>query len=167
MKKDIFFCTVLSFFGAAAFASEWNNFTSVRSGDTEYFFDAESVNKAKDVVTLWVKTVRKNTPDANGSWATAFQQRVNCQKKTVQTLSWSLYDATGKFLESNSDGGQERSVVPDSVGEAIQKTVCLAAFPKSTPATKNSYFKILSNDVFLATKIFIESDKKLVDNAPK
>lgn len=167
MKKSILFGVVASFLGASAFASEWNSFTSVNHNDVEYFFDAASVEKSKDVVTVWVKSVRTYTVDNDGSWATAFRWRMSCQKRTIQTLTWSTYDADGKFIKSNSNVGSENSVIPDSIGEGVLKTACATDFPKNTSATKDSYFKIESNDIFKATKTFVDFRKSRIDNAPQ
>jgi hypothetical protein len=168
MKNGILFGLLLSLFGASAFASEWNNFTTANNHDHEYFFDAASVEKSKDVSTVWIKTVRTYTPDSDGSWATALRWRLNCQKKTIQTLAWSTYDADGKFIKSGSNASSEDAAIPDSIGEGILKASCMADFPKNTPATNPVYFKLdkFNNDIFAATKRFVELRKSRVDNAP-
>ena len=167
MKIGILFAGLLSLSGTSAFASSWNNFLAIYSDTAEYYFDAESVNKTKDVVTLWVKTIQKNSPADDGSWSTALNWRINCQKRTLQTLSWSKYDSTGKFIRSGSIISPEDSISPDSIGEETHKAACMTDFPRNTPATKNSYFKIEGNDIFASTKTFVEYAKNRVDNAPK
>lgn len=167
MKTGIFLSALLSLFGASAFASEWNSFLSVKNDNAEFFFDAESVNKTKDSVTLWVKTVQKSLPHDDGSWSTAYNWQMNCQKRTIKLLSRSTYDSANKLIKSSSGSGSENSVVPDSVGEGILKVACMADFPRKTPATKNSYSKIVDNDIFEATKFFVEYKKNKTDNAPK
>lgn len=166
MKNGVLFGLLLSLFGASASASEWNNFVT-GTDEGEYFFDASTVVKTKDVVTLWVKVVQKNKADSWGSWASANNWRMNCSKRTIQTLGWSAYEADGKFLKSNSISTSEDSIIPDSIGEGIMKVVCTTDFPKNSPATKNLYFKIDDNDVFAATKRFIEAKKSRIDNAPQ
>lgn len=167
MKNGILFAALLSISGASAFASEWNTFMAVGSDDAEYFFDAESVNKTKNTVTLWVKTVQKSKPEPDGSWSTAYNYRMNCPNRTTQVLSMSTYDSTGQFIASNSTSRPEKSAVPDSIGEGVLKIACMADFPRNTPGTKTSYFKIEGNDIFAATKLFVEFYKGRVDNAPK
>lgn len=168
MKTGIIFVALISLFGSSAFASEWNYFLTVSREDKEYFFDAESVEKTKDTVTLWVKIIQKYKPDADdGSWSTAVQWRMNCQKRTIQFLTFSTYNSDGKFIKSNSTIGQEKSWIPDSIGDWIAKTACMADFPKNTPATKNSYVKIDDNDIFRATKSLVEAERSRTDNAPK
>ena len=167
MKTGMLFAALFSISGASAFASEWNNFTAVSTDDAEYFFDAESVNKTKDTVTLWTKSVQKSKPELDGSWSTAYNWRLNCPNRTIQLLSWSAYDSAGQFIKSNSTPGQEKSAVPDSIGAGILKVACMADFPRNTPATQTSYFKIVGNDIFAATKLFVELNNSRVDNAPK
>jgi hypothetical protein len=167
MKIGILFAALLSLAGTSAFASSWNSILLINLEDAEYYFDAESVLKTKDGVTLWVKNVRKNSPEEDGVWSTALNWRINCQKRTVQMLSWSTYDSTGKFIKSNSNGGSEKPVTPDSIGEEIHKVACMADFPKNTPATKNSYLTVPNNDIFAFTKGLVEYKKSQVDKAPK
>ena len=167
MKYGVLFASLLSISGASAFASEWNNFYSVNVDDAEYFFDAESVIKTKSTVTLWTKSVQKSKPELDGSWSMAVNRRINCPNRTTQLLSWSTYDSAGKFITSDSTAGQEKSVVPDSVGAEILKVACMADFPRNTLVTQKSYFKVVGNDVFAATKQIVELYKSQVDNAPK
>ena len=89
---------------------------------------------------------------------------MNCTKRTIQTLSSSTYRADGKFIRSYLPSASADVVVPDSVGAGIIKVVCMADFPKITPATKGLYFKISGNDPFATTKNFSEMK---IDKAPQ
>lgn len=166
MKKRIIAAISLSLFVSAGFASEWNNFLSINQKDDEYFFDAESVEKSKDIVSVWIKSVRTYTADSDGSWSKAIRLRMNCPRRTIQVVSSSTYNSDGKFIKSSSSVGSEEIAIPDSIGDGLLKVVCLADFPKNTPATKDSYFRLKGNDIFLATKIFVELRKSSIDNAP-
>lgn len=160
--------TVTAFFLAistTALASTWN-FAWVGNDETRYFFDADTVEKTRDrSVLLWVKTVNILNADSDGSWSTAYRWKVNCQKKTVQTLAWSSYGADGKFIRSGSSSGAEREVVPDTVGEAMLKIACEPNFPNDKSG--KSYFKLEGVDVFQATKNYVEYSKSQTDIAPK
>ena len=145
-------------------ASSWY-FTLAGNEDTVYFFDSESMEKSKEMITLWVKTVQVRQPDTDGSWATAFRWKMNCSKKTIQTLAWSSYDKTGKFIKSYSNHGAEQPVVPDSTGEAMLKLACTPGFPND-PSGK-PYVKLDDNDVFHATRSYEEARKSQIDTAPK
>ena len=157
----IIFCILL---GPSAFASTWH-FTWVGSDEARYFFDADTVEKNRDITTLWIKTVRINTPDVDGSWARALRWQLNCSKRTVQGLAWSTYSKDGKFITSNSTPTQETAVIPDTTGESMLKLACEVGFPQDASASK--HYKVVGNDIFQATKNFIENQKSQVDVAPK
>ncbi len=95
----------------------------------------------------------------------AFRWRMNCSKRTLQTLAWSSYAKDGKFMKSGSTPTAEEPTTPDSTGEAMLNIACEANFPRDTSSEK--YFKIEGNDVFEATKKFVEYRKSQVDVAPK
>jgi hypothetical protein len=167
MKSGIIFAALFSLFGTSAFASSWNYLLTISNDDMEYFFDAESVNKTKEVVNLWAKTVQTDKAQDDGSWSVAYNWKLNCAKRTIQLMGWSTYDSTGKFIKSYSTPNTENPVIPDSVGESVLKVACMADFPKNTPSTKNSYFAVANNDIFAFTKRLIEFRKSQIDNAPK
>jgi len=160
----VFSISIYLFPCSPAFASEWN-FLWVGNEDTRFFFDADTVEKNRDTITVWIKTVQTTRPDRDGSWATALRWRMNCTKRTIQTLAMSVYDRDGKFIRSVNATGQESAVVPDSTGEAVLKIACEPNFPRDTSGIK--YFKLENNDVFQATKNYVELQRSQVDTAPK
>ena len=145
-------------------ASSWH-FAWVGNDETRYFFDAETIERNRDLTTVWVKTVQVSRPDTDGSWASALRWRFNCTKRTVQSLGWSTYDRDGKFIKSSSALSEEGAVIPDSTGEAMLKIACEPTFPRDVSGIK--YFKLEGNDVFQATKNYAEMRKSQMDNAPK
>jgi hypothetical protein len=147
-----------------AIASNWH-FAWVGNKEIRYFFDAESIEKTKEAITVWVKTVKTSQADSDGSWATALRWRFNCSKKTIQSLSMSLYDKDGKFLRSSQGSNADEPVVPDSTGEAMLKIVCKPGFPNDKSG--NEYFKVEDNDVFRATKTYVDLLGSQIDSAPK
>ena len=153
----------VTFCGSAS-ASTWN-FLWVGNEDTRYFFDADTVEKNRDITTVWIKTVQTTRPDDDGSWATALRWKINCTKRTIQALAMSLYDRDGKFIRSINTIGQESAVIPDSTGEGVLKIACEPNFPRDTSGSK--YFKLDSNDVFQATRNYVEMKKSQIDSAPK
>lgn len=159
LAAALIFCT-----NSKVQASAWH-FMWVGNHETRYFFDAESIERSRDLITAWVKTVQVKQPEKDGSWATAFRWRFNCTKRTVQILGWSTYDKDGKFIRSNQNTGPESAVVPDSTGEAALKIVCEPSFPQDTSGTK--YFRLPTNDVFQTTKIYADTINSNIDNAPK
>ena len=147
-----------------ACASNWH-FAWVGNKETRYFFDAESIERTKDAIIVWVKMVQVSQIDTDGSWATALRWRFNCPKKAIQTLAASLYDKDGKFIRSSSGTSTEQVVVPDSTGEAMLKIVCKANFPNDKSG--NEYFRVENNDVFQSTRNYAEMISSQTDAAPK
>ncbi len=148
----------------SCFASNWH-FAWAGNKDTRYFFDAESIERSKDSILVWVKTVQVNQVDSDGSWATAMRSRFNCSKRTIQILAVSQYDRDGKFLRSSPASSTESAVTPDSMGEAMLKIVCKTNFPNDKSG--NDYLKVEGNDVVQATKIWADMISSQTDSAPK
>lgn len=148
-----------------ATASTWN-FLWVGTENTRFFFDADTVEKAKDkTLMIWIKTVQTLQADSDGSWASAYRWKINCAKRTLQVLTWSTYDRDGKFIKSGSNPSAENAVIPDSTGEGVLKIACEQRFPSDTSGTR--YFKLPHNDVFLATRNYVDIQKSEGDTAPK
>jgi len=157
----LMFC---SFVANNARASTWN-FAWVGNEETRYFFDADTVEKNKEFVTVWIKTVQTTAPDNDGSWAMALRWRMNCSKRTILSLASSTYDKDGKFIKSATPSGSETPVIPDSTGEAMLKIACEANFPRDSSGDR--YFKLNGIDVFQATRNYVDMRKSQVDSAPK
>ncbi|MDP1539169.1 MAG: hypothetical protein Q8L72_00745 [Moraxellaceae bacterium] len=129
------------------------------------FFDADTVERSSNSVTLWVKSVQLSTPDKNGAWSTAYRLKFNCSTRTRQTLAWSDYEDGGKFIRSNNTAGTVAPIYPDSIGEGMLKIVCAAGFPSST--SDEEYWKLFSNDVFEVRDAVVRGRNRSVDTAPK
>lgn len=147
-----------------AIASSWY-FTWAGNEETTYFFDADTIEKTKDNITVWIKTVQVKQADSDGSWASAYRWKFNCSKRTIQALQASIYDKDGKFIKSFPEPSKESATIPDSTGEAMQKIVCASSFPKVVPGA--NYVKLDDNDVFRATRTYSEIKKSQIDSAPK
>ena len=145
-------------------ASTWY-FAWAGNEDTRYFFDADSVEKSKDVVVVWVKTVQVSKVDSDGSWSNALRWRFNCVRKTIQNLAISRYGQDGKFISSAAGSSTETLVVPDSTGDAMLKIACKANFPNDK--SEVDYFKLENIDVFEATKNYLKHIKSRTDSAPQ
>ena len=148
-----------------SFASAWHLLWSVNSEYSGYFFDSETVEKQNEYRSVWIKTVRKRSPDADGAWASSSRYKINCKNKTYRILSVSDYDLNNRFIKSYPSPSEERSAPPDSVAEAILVTVCKSSFPNDS-SEKSDYWKLPDNDVFSATRKLREWDDKKFDKAP-
>lgn len=150
-----------------ASAATWYLSAPVNS-KTLFFFDADTIERSPESVTLWVKSVETTKPDADGSWSTAQLWKFNCSARTAQSLSWSTYNNSGEFIESYNKPASPKPVVPDSIGEAMLKIFCQPNFPRDTSG--NYYFKIDGNDVFKVRDQWVEwvdYQNRQIDLAPK
>ena len=159
-------CFVMSLLSSHAIASNWNTFAQAYNVDSAlFFFDADTVLKQGDTVTLWMKSVNTKQPDSDGSWATASRYVITCSKRTAQVMTNSLYDKDGKFISSRNTPGQPTDIIPDSILEEIHKAVCTPDFPRNKSG--NLYFPVKGNDIFQYTRFFVEYIESKKDQAPK
>ncbi|NTV69880.1 MAG: hypothetical protein HGA71_07015 [Azonexaceae bacterium] len=167
MNKFLIFGVMACMAGASQ-AATWNVFQRAWNSSSVYFFDADTVQKQGDTVTIWVKYVRDSSlaPESDGSYATAYRALYNCGKRNSQVLSSSIYDAKGQFIRSFNRASEVEPVVPDTIGEEILKAICVKDFPNSK--TDKDYFKVKNNDIFSHASGFFEYYKnQRVDQAPK
>jgi hypothetical protein len=150
---------------SSGLASTWNVFTSAINDDAVFFFDADTVVKQGDSVTLWVKYVNTKKPDSDGSWSTAQRTLIVCSKRTHQILSSSIYDKDGKFIRSFSEPGKVFEIAPDSIIEGIHKAACAAGFPRNK--SEKLYVEIFDNDIYQHTKRYLQALESQRDRAPQ
>jgi hypothetical protein len=157
----IILIVAITLFSLTANASSWRYFHGAFNDKTVFYFDADTINKKGDSITLWVKNVRElNSPDVDGSYATAMRMVFSCKKRTSHVLSMSSYDKTYQFKSSNTNPTKEEDIAPDTIGEVILKDVCAVNFPKSNAPVKN-------NDIYTTTADYFKYDKaSKIDIAP-
>lgn len=162
-SKAMFVALILA--SSMSTASTWNTYSRAYNDESIFFFDADTVSRSGENVTIWTKYVKTKSPDSDGSWATAQRMIINCSKRTTQTLTSSVYERDGKFMKTFPQAGRVIEVVPDSISEEILKTSCASDFPKNQ--SKKNYFPVKNNDVFEFTKNFVDYLDSLKDTAPK
>lgn len=165
MRNKIIAFSILLAASQAAYASAWHLLWSVQSEYSGFFFDAETVEKQGEFRLVWIKSVRKKSPDADGAWATASRYKINCKNRSYKFLSVSDYDLNNKFIRSYPSSSEDRAAPPDSIAEAIIITACKSNFPNDF-SKDSDYWKLPDNDVFSATKKLREWDDKRTDKAP-
>ena len=147
-----------------AYASSWY-ITHIIDTEMAYYFDADTVEKDRDIATVWLKRVNRTAPDVSGAWATASRTQMDCKKRTIQTLSVVTYGQEGKLIGSTNYPGDVVFVAPDSIGEALLKMVCEPDFPNDKSGKE--YFDLQGIDPLEATKQLNESAKGQADSAPR
>lgn len=154
-------------FPANSNAATWYTFNNVLTDTKVYFFDMDTIQRQGDTVTIWIKYVTDPAvPDTDGSFATASKWSYLCGKRTAQILTSVTYDKAGKFIKTFPNPSLIMDIIPDSVGEAVLKTVCASDFPKNK--SQDFYFLADGNDVFRHTARFFDQERaKNSDPAPK
>jgi hypothetical protein len=158
---------VLTAYGCVgnASAATWNTFAPVGTSNALFFFDADTVQRQGDTISIWVKYVNLTKPDTDGSWATATKYDFMCTKRKTQLISQSIYAKDGGFIRSYPKAPQAAEVVPDTVMEQMYNIVCMKDFPKSK--LRDNYFPVRDNDIFAHAKRFQEYVESQKDEAPQ
>jgi len=160
MLKVIIFA-VMTICSISANAASWKFLSGVYSKQFVGYFDADTIIKKNNTVTIWVKYVNNpNTPDSTGAYSTAQHTIFNCKQKTYKILSISSYDKTQQFIGDVSVPGPVTDVVPGTISENELDAVCKAGFPKGETTVTN-------NDVYASTYNYFAAIKDSdVDFAP-
>lgn len=130
-----------------AHASSWMYLNGAYTDKMLGYFDADTVVKKGDTVTIWAKFVKEeNSPDKDGSYSTAQRLVYSCKKRTEQTLTSTIYDKSHQFMSTYPNPGKETDIIPDSLGETILKELCKVDFPKgATPVINNDIYTTTTN----------------------
>lgn len=144
-------------------AAEWY-YVGVNTPNTTNYFDAATIEKTKNSVTVWVKTFRHRSADDSGAWATATRFEYKCSQRTIQVLAASDYNREGDFIKSYPASPKASLATPDSVGDGLLEVFCSKGFPKKEDKI---YFKIVNNDPLTTTKQLVEVLDSERDSAPQ
>jgi hypothetical protein len=151
----------------AAGASTWNYFNAAGNNSSRWYFDADTVSRVGDLVTVWVKYVNEpSTPDSDGSHSTASRTVYDCANRSSQILASVVYDRDGKFVRTFPNPGDVRAIGVGSVAEAIHRLACAPNFPREPG--KTGYQLVPGNDIYRHAAEYWERQKLVnVDIAPK
>ena len=148
-------------------ASTWNYFLAAGNNSSRWYFDADTVSRVGDLVTVWVKYVNEPAmPDADGSYSTASRTVYDCSNKSSQILATVVYDREGKFMKTFPHPGEVRAIGAGSVAEAIHRIACAPNFPRASGGA--GYQPVQNNDIYRHAADYWERQKLVnVDIAPK
>ena len=152
--------------GSLANAATWYTFSDAVNDYKMYFFDASSVEKKGDNVTLWLKYVNSDQPDNDGSYSTATRMYFACAEKTFQGLNSSIYDKDRKFMRSYPNPGKVNQIEPKTLIAVISEVVCMPDFPKDTSG--KYYFAVKDNNIYIhAARYYADLKARKIDSAPQ
>jgi len=107
-------------------------------GSTENFlayYDAQNITRlSENVVRVWtksdytekgvlnwVKNIGKKYENMNHS---KILSEINCAEKTINNLSFTVYDNKGDVIISSHSSSELRFIIPDSVMDGLYQAVC-------------------------------------------
>lgn len=147
-------------------SATWNVFNRAFNDKTSFYFDANSVVRIGDLVTVWLKSVQnKKYPVEDGVYSRAQKTDFSCTKRTAQDNYDSTYDKDGKYIRSYVVPGDIVNITEGTLYAGMLKAVCSPDFPSSS--SKELYFPVVGNDIIKETDIYYKSQEdKKTDIAP-
>lgn len=109
-----------------AAAAEWIRVRPLSDGD-QYFYDRSKLYINGDEVTYWKKVAFKIPATVKGQAAASglYRERIHCAEHTLKLISYLLYATDGSTIEYvASQEGEASPIIPDTVGDIFEKTVC-------------------------------------------
>lgn len=162
MRTKLVSVVVGSMLAFSAHAATWNVIKTIGGERSVFFFDADSLVKRSNGVTIWIKSVQADdAPDKDGSYATAMKYNIDCNKRTLQALTMVTYDKTQAPIHTIRKALDPAEAVPGSIGESLVQMTCAKIFPNKQAV---DYTAVPGNDIFTFTKAFFDIKN---DPAPK
>ena len=108
-----------------------------------YFFDADSVDRTGNTVTLWIENVKQQFPTVSIGGRYTF----DCTARTLTISSGIMRDISWQTIHVDPPSAPLiQSIIPDTPGERELKIVCVPDFPKNTSG--DAYFRVPGNSIF-------------------
>lgn len=147
--------------------SQWFHFTRTGSSVARWYFEARTITRNADGVTIWLRYVKEpNSPDSDGSFSTAQQTDIKCAAGAVQVLTYVLYDKDGRFMRTLPQPSPPFTPNPGTVMDSVRRIVCAPGFP-GEPG-QGGYEPLGDLDVTSHASRFWEREKlRGIDVAPR
>lgn len=117
---------ILLLLSLPAAAAEWVRVRPLAEGD-QYFYDRSKLYINGDEITYWKKVAFKIPATVKGQAAASglYRERIHCAEHTLKLISYLLYASDGSTIEYiASHEGEAAPIIPDTVGDVFEKTVC-------------------------------------------
>ena len=117
---------ILLLLSLPATAAEWIRVRPLAEGD-QYFYDRSKLYINGDEITYWKKVAFRTPVTVKGQAAVSglYRERIHCAEHTLKLISYLLYAADGSTIEYvASHEGESAPIIPDTLGDVFEKTVC-------------------------------------------
>ncbi|PWB55264.1 MAG: hypothetical protein C3F18_06075 [Nitrosomonadales bacterium] len=117
---------ILLLLSLPATAAEWIRVRPLAESD-QYFYDRSKLYINGDEITYWKKVAFKTPAMVKGQAAASglYRERIHCAEHTLKLISYLLYAADGSTIEYIAGHeGEAAPIIPDTVGDVFEKTVC-------------------------------------------
>ncbi|MGH8671716.1 MAG: surface-adhesin E family protein [Burkholderiales bacterium] len=124
----------------ACHAADWVEIPG-EPGSDRYFYDSSKLFIETEQITYWKRAVFnvaqpvKDLQIASG----LYRERIDCSRHTLQLISYLLYAPDGELVEYlPSHETQGSPIIPDTVGDLFEKTLCELARDDMAEARRKS-----------------------------
>lgn len=111
---------------SVAIAAEWVKIHTA-ADQSLYFYDRSKLFLNDDEITYW-KKVAFTTPQPFKDKLIAsalYRERIHCAEHTLKLISYLLYTPAGELFEyAPTKEGDPAPIIPDSLGDVFEKTLC-------------------------------------------
>lgn len=126
----------LSLLALPAFAADWVPLTGAGAAD-QYFYDRSKLIIKDDEITYWKKVVFQQPQSMNGREVVSglLRERIHCGEHTARLVSYLYYSTAGDTVDYVPNfEGEAAAIIPDTVGDAFERTLCPKVWQKQEEA---------------------------------
>jgi hypothetical protein len=146
-RRSALWCAValLGYVEHAAYATTW---VTLKNSDktVQHAYDRDRLRIDAQVVVFWRRILfLKPQPSPYGEvYKGVYQERIDCQNQTLQTLFIGLYQKDHRILlEKVTPDSLPGMILPESIGELFQSAMCrFVTAPLASPSTAQKNRKV-------------------------
>lgn len=127
---------LLAFSGMTS-AAEWVTVHTSPEGD-RYAYDASKLAFSGNEITYWKKVTFHSAQFYKGSQAASalYRERIHCTEHTLKPLNHVIHAVSGAVIELVAAESETAAIVPESVGDVFEQTLCPLLKSRKPPPEK-------------------------------
>ncbi len=140
-----------------------------RQGDAQHAYDKDRLRADGANIIFW-RRIRFKSPQPSGFGEVSraiYQERIDCQNQTLQTLFVGLYDEEHRALLERAmpENTPSTVILPESIGELFQNSICRFAIIPA-PGSTSSNNRITNSNSIKPTTPFVPQRRPVVIDNP-